>query len=64
MAGVAFALAAYVAEVLVGAVNVWLELPTSTRIVHLALASAVWAALVFILVWAYAEARSALPEAA
>jgi len=55
---------AYVAEVLVGAVNVWLELPTSTRIIHLALASAVWAALVFTLAWNYAEAGSALPEAA
>ena len=61
---VAFALVAYVAEVLVGAVNVWLELPTSTRIIHLALASAVWSALVFTLVWDYAEASSALVEAA
>ena len=61
---VAFALVAYVAEVLVGAVNVWLELPTSTRIIHLALASAVWSALVFTLVWDYAEASSALAEAA
>jgi len=63
VAGVAFALAAYVAEVFVGAANVWFELPTSTRIIHLALASAVWSALVFVLVWGYAEARSALPEA-
>jgi heme A synthase len=63
-AAIAFALAAYVAEVLVGAVNVWLELPTSTRIIHLALASAVWSALVFTLVWDYAEASSALVEAA
>jgi len=61
---VAFALAAYVAEVLVGAVNVWLELPTSTRIIHLALASAVWSALVFTLAWDYAEASSTLAEAA
>ena len=64
VAAIAFALAAYVAEVLVGAVNVWLELPTSTRIIHLALASAVWSALVFTLVWDYAEASSALAEAA
>jgi heme A synthase len=64
VAAVAFALVAYVAEVLVGAVNVWLELPTSTRIIHLALASAVWSALVFTLVWNYAEAGSALREAA
>ena len=55
---------AYVAEVLVGAVNVWLELPTSMRIIHLALASAVWSALVFTLVWNYAETSDALPEAA
>ncbi|MDP2674241.1 MAG: COX15/CtaA family protein [Dehalococcoidia bacterium] len=64
VAAVALALVAYVAEVLVGAVNVWLELPTSARIIHLALASAVWAALVFTLAWNYAEAGSALPEAA
>ena len=64
VAAVALALVAYVAEVLVGAVNVWLELPTSTRIIHLALASAVWSALVFTLVWNYAEATSELPEAA
>jgi len=64
VAAIAFALVAYVAEVLVGAVNVWLELPTSTRIIHLALASAVWSGLVFTLVWDYAEASSALVEAA
>ena len=64
VAAIAFALTAYVAEVLVGAVNVWLELPTSTRIIHLALASAVWSAVVFTLVWNYAETSDALPEAA
>ena len=64
VAAIGFALAAYVAEVLVGAINVWFEMPTAVRVIHLALASAVWAALVFILVWAYAEARSALGEAA
>jgi heme A synthase len=64
VAGVAFALAAYVAEVAMGAANVWFEMPTAVRVIHLALASAVWAALVFILVWAYAEARSAPGEAA
>jgi len=64
VAAIAFALTAYVAEVLVGAVNVWLELPTSTRIIHLALASAVWSAVVFTLVWNYAETSNALSEAA
>ena len=64
VAAIGFALAAYVAEVLVGAVNVWFELPTSTRIIHLALASAVWSAVVFTLVWDYAEASSARSEAA
>jgi heme A synthase len=64
VAAIGFALAAYVAEVLVGAINVWFELPTSTRIIHLALASAVWSAVVFTLVWDYAEASSARSEAA
>ena len=49
------ALLLYVAEVLVGASNIWFELASSVRIVHLALASALWVALVFTAVWAYAE---------
>lgn len=48
--GVAFAL--YLAQVLVGASNVWLELATSVRITHLALASALWGVLVFSVAWA------------
>jgi heme A synthase len=64
VAGVAFALTAYVAEVAMGAANVWFEMPTAVRVIHLALASAVWAALIFILVWAYAEASSASRGAA
>ena len=36
----------YVAQVLVGASNIWFELATPVRILHLALASAVWGALV------------------
>lgn len=43
----------FVAQVLVGASNVWLELATSVRIIHLALASALWGVLVFTIVWAY-----------
>jgi heme A synthase len=41
------------AQALVGALNVWLELATSVRILHLALASAVWAVLAFTMAWAY-----------
>ncbi len=43
----------FVAQALLGAANVWLELATSVRILHLALASAVWAVLVFTMAWAY-----------
>jgi heme A synthase len=43
----------YVAQVFVGASNIWFELPTSLRVVHLALASALWATLVFGLAWRY-----------
>ncbi len=49
------ALVLYVAEVFIGASNIWFELATSVRIAHLALASAVWAALVFALAWSYGE---------
>ena len=38
-----------------GASNIWFELATSVRIVHLALASALWMALVFTVTWGYAE---------
>jgi len=37
----------FVAQVVIGAANVWLELATSVRILHLALASAAWGVLVF-----------------
>jgi heme A synthase len=43
----------FIAQALLGAANVWLELATSVRILHLALASAVWAVLVFTMAWAY-----------
>ncbi len=39
--------ALFVAQVIIGAANVWLELATSVRILHLALASATWSVLVF-----------------
>jgi heme A synthase len=43
----------YVVQVFAGAGNIWLELPTWLRIVHLALASALWAVLVFAAAWCY-----------
>lgn len=49
------ALVLYAAEVFVGASNIWFHLATSVRIAHLALASALWVALVFGAVWGYAE---------
>ena len=57
MAAAGGALVLYVAEVFVGASNIWFELATSVRIVHLALASALWVALVFGAAWGYAERR-------
>ncbi|MDO8614560.1 MAG: COX15/CtaA family protein [Dehalococcoidia bacterium] len=53
IAAVAFAFVLYVAQVFAGAANVWLELPTSLRIVHLALASALWAVIVFSMAWRF-----------
>ncbi len=49
----------YVVQVFVGASNIWLELATSVRIAHLALASALWALLVLVAIWAYWERRGA-----
>lgn len=51
--GLTAAAVLFVAQALLGAMNVWLELATSVRILHLALASAVWAVLVFTMAWAY-----------
>ncbi len=50
---VLLAFAVYVAQVLFGASNIWFELATSVRIIHLALASGLWAVLVFGVAWAY-----------
>ena len=60
--GLAAAFAAYVAQSLFGAANIWLDLATWVRIVHLALASAVWAMLVFSLVWALTRPEHAYGE--
>jgi len=50
---VALAVLIYVVQVFAGAGNIWLELPAWLRIVHLALASALWAVLVFAAAWFY-----------
>jgi len=47
LASLALLGALFVAQVTIGAANVWLELATSVRILHLALASAAWGVLVF-----------------
>ena len=57
LAAVSFALVLYVAQVFVGASNIWLELATSVRIAHLALASALWATLVLAVTWGYLAHR-------
>ncbi len=59
LAAVSTAFALYVAQVFVGASNVWLDLPTSLRILHLALASLLWAVLLFGVVWS--QLRDAIP---
>jgi len=59
LAVVSFALILYVAQVFVGASNIWLTLATPVQVAHLALASAVWAALVLTIAWAYVERRAA-----
>lgn len=50
--GLAAALTLFVLQALLGAANIWFDLATSVRILHLALASAVWCVLVFTMVWA------------
>lgn len=49
------ALTLYVAEVFVGASNIWFKVATEARVAHLALAAAVWVALVLSVAWGYAE---------
>lgn len=59
LAAVVAAFALYVAQVFVGASNIWFDLPTSLRILHLALASLLWAVLLFGIVWS--QLRDANP---
>ncbi|MCH8813543.1 MAG: COX15/CtaA family protein [Chloroflexi bacterium] len=59
LAGFAVVFTLFAAEVMVGASNVWLDLTTSVRIVHLALASATWAVLVFALAWSHMRSEEA-----
>jgi heme A synthase len=51
--GLTLALALFVGQAMLGAANIWLDLHASVRILHLALASAVWAVLVFTMMWAW-----------
>lgn len=60
--GLESAFVVYVAQSLFGAANIWLDLATWVRIVHLALASAVWVMLVFSLVWALTRPEHAYGE--
>lgn len=62
LAAIALAFALFTAQVLVGASNIWADLATSVRIVHLALASALWAVLVFALTWSHACSPREDPE--
>lgn len=64
LGAVAVAFALFTAQVLVGASNVWFDLATSVRIVHLALASALWCVLVFALIWSHARSGGAATETA
>jgi len=54
--GLTAVLVLFLAQALLGAANVWLDLATSVRILHLALASAVWGVLVFTIMWAHQNA--------
>jgi cytochrome c oxidase assembly protein subunit 15 len=51
--GLTVAAVLFLAQVLVGASNVWLDLHESVRILHLALASGVWCVLAFTMAWAH-----------
>lgn len=59
LGGMAAAFALYVAQVLAGAANIWSELATPVRILHLALGSALWAVLAFTIVWGHLQAEGA-----
>lgn len=51
--GLTATLVLFLAQALLGAANIWLDLATSVRILHLALASATWGVLVFTMAWAH-----------
>jgi heme A synthase len=51
--GLSVAALLFAAQVIVGAANIWYTLDDSVRILHLALASAVWCVLAFTMAWAY-----------
>ena len=53
LVAVGLAVAMYIAQVFVGAANIWFTLATPLRILHLALASALWAVLAFATAWSY-----------
>ena len=53
LVAVAVAVGIYIAQVFVGAANIWLTLATPLRVLHLALASALWAVLAFTSAWSY-----------
>jgi len=62
LGGLAAVLVLFVAQALFGAANIWLDLATWVRIVHLALASAVWAVLVFTVAWLITRPKYAYGE--
>jgi heme A synthase len=64
LAALAAAVALYAAQVLVGASNIWLELATPVRVLHLALASALWGVLVFAVGYRLLASASPRPEGA
>lgn len=60
--GLTLAVLLFIAQAMFGALQIWLDLATWVRIVHLALASAVWAVLVFSLVWMATQPSRAFGE--
>jgi heme A synthase len=63
IASVAIATSIYIAQVFVGAANIWFTLATPLRILHLALASALWGVLAFTSAWSYLVPKSGRGDA-
>lgn len=63
LAALAMATGLYVAQVFVGAANIWFDLAQSVRVAHLAIASATWAVLVFAAIWSYIDHANRVEEA-